>query len=53
VTTALRVAAEPSAVRVGGAPSTDRRYDGEVGVLWVRHDGVPSGVQVHVALQDT
>jgi hypothetical protein len=48
VTTALRVPAEPAAVRADGADVTDLRYDAEVGVLWLRHPGVPAGTRVEI-----
>jgi hypothetical protein len=48
VTTALRVPAEPAAVRADGADVTAVRYDAELGVLWLRHPGVPTGTQVEI-----
>ena len=33
-----------------GADITDLRYDAEVGVLWLRHPGVPAGTHVEIKL---
>ncbi|TDO46754.1 hypothetical protein EV643_110137 [Kribbella sp. VKM Ac-2527] len=48
VMTALRVPAEPAAVRADGAHVTDLRYDAEVRVLWLRHPGVPTGTRIEI-----
>ncbi|HEX3815411.1 MAG TPA: hypothetical protein VHX59_21460 [Mycobacteriales bacterium] len=50
VVTALRVGSEPTAVRVDGATVDSWRHDPEVGVLWVRHPGVPGGTEVRIEL---
>lgn len=48
VTTALRVPAEPAAVRADGTDVTDLRYDAAVSVLWLRHPGVPTWTPVEI-----
>jgi hypothetical protein len=55
VTTALRVPAEPKAVRADGADLHDEaggrarvQYDAEVGVLWLQHPGSPTGTHVEL-----
>ena len=47
--TALRVAAPPSAVTAGGEP-VEWRHDPGAGVLWVRYEGIPTGIEVRVRL---
>jgi len=48
VTTALRVPADPAAVRADGADVIDLRYDAGVRVLWLQHPGVPAGTRIEI-----
>jgi hypothetical protein len=46
--TALRAGAAPTSAAADGGPA-DWQHDADVGVLWVRHAGVPAGTAVQVS----
>jgi hypothetical protein len=49
VTTALRMPTEPATVSTPTESGVDYRYDGEVGILWLRHAGEPRGTHIVVS----
>jgi hypothetical protein len=48
VRTALRVATKPTRVRIDGQAVDRYEFDERVGVLWLQHDGKPSGTVVQI-----
>lgn len=49
VRTALRVATKPTRVCIDGQAVDRYEFDERVGVLWLQHDGTPSGTVVQIA----
>ena len=48
VCSALRVATKPTRVRIDGQAVDRYEFDERVGVLWLQHDGKPSGTVVQL-----